>query len=190
MGNTALLLLDLQQGVLDILSEEEIDYLTRITNLIAKARSASIPIIYIRTAFRPGYSDLSPNNPMQARVAQLPGGKFIEGDQSTAFPPSIGPLANDVVITKSRVSAFTGTDLEVVLRSLGVDSLVMCGIATSGAVLATMIQAVDRDYRVTVLGDACLDRKREVHRVLVEEVFALQVRILECEQWVSSLSRN
>jgi nicotinamidase-related amidase len=190
MGKTALLLLDLQQGVLDILSDEKKDYLTRMTNLIATARSANIPIIYIRTAFRPDYADLSPNNPMHARIAQLPGKKFIKGDPSTNFPPSIAPLADDIVITKSRVSAFTGTDLEVVLRSLGVDSLVMCGIATSGAVLATMIQAVDRDYKVTVLGDACLDRKKGVQAMLVEEVFAVQARVLRCEEWASSSSRK
>lgn len=73
---------------------------------------------------------------MHSRV--VPIGKFVENDQSTSFPSSIAPLENDVVITKRRVSAFTGTDLEVVLRSSGVDNLVIGGIATSGAVLSTL----------------------------------------------------
>jgi nicotinamidase-related amidase len=53
-----------------------------------------------------------------------------------------------------------------------------------------MIQAVDRDYKVTVLGDACLDRKKGVQAMLVEEVFAVQARVLRCEEWESLSSRK
>jgi len=76
-----------------------------------------------------------------------------------------------VVVTKRRVSAFTGSDLEVVLRADGMDRLVLAGIATSGVVLSTLRQAADLDYRLTVLADGCLDADPEVHRVLTEKVF-------------------
>jgi nicotinamidase-related amidase len=101
--------------------------------------------------------------------------------------PAITPEDGDVVITKRRVSAFTGSDLEVVLRSGDVQHLVLCGIATSGVVLSTVREAADKDYRLTVLSDLCADADPEVHRVLLEKVFVRQAAVVTSEQWVQSL---
>jgi nicotinamidase-related amidase len=65
-------------------------------------------------------------------------------------------------VVKKRVSAFSGSDLEVLLRSLDVTHLVLTGIATSGVVLSTLREAADKDYRLTVLSDGCLDGDEEV----------------------------
>ena len=81
------------------------------------------------------------------------------------------------------MSAFSGSDLDVVLRSLGVDSLVLSGIATSGVVLSTLRQAADLDYRLTVLTDGCTDRDPEVHRVLTEKVFPRQADVIRIADW-------
>jgi len=83
------------------------------------------------------------------------------------------------------VSAFTGSDLQVVLRSLGADTLVLTGIATSGVVLSTLRQAADLDYRLVVLSDACLDADPEVHRVLTEKVFPRQAAVRTVAQWAA-----
>jgi nicotinamidase-related amidase len=84
------------------------------------------------------------------------------------------------------VSAFSGSDLDVVLRSLGVDSLVLSGIATSGVVLSTLRQAADLDYRLTVLTDGCTDRDPEVHRVLMEKVFPRQASVVSVAEWADA----
>ena len=84
---------------------------------------------------------------------------------------------------KRRVSAFSGSDLEVVLRSLGVSHLVLTGIATSGVVLSTTREAADKDYRITVLADCCADRDEEVHRVLTTKVFPRQADVRSVEEW-------
>ena len=68
-------------------------------------------------------------------------------------------------MTKRRISAFSGSDLDVVLRSLEVDTLALCGISTSGVVLSTLRQAADLDFALSVLADCCLDADDEVHRV-------------------------
>lgn len=86
-----------------------------------------------------------------------------------------------------RISAFTGSDLEVVLRSRNITDLVLAGISTSGVVLSTVRQAADRDYRLTVLSTACADADREVHRVLVEKVFPRQAAVLTVAQWAAQL---
>ena len=76
-----------------------------------------------------------------------------------------------------RVSAFAGSDLEVILRSLRIDTLVLTGIATSGVVLSTLREAADKDYGLVVLSDACLDADPEVQRVLIEKLFPRQADV-------------
>ena len=101
--------------------------------------------------------------------------------------PAITPEEGDLVVTKRRVSAFTGSDLEVVLRSGDVQHLVLCGISTSGVVLSTLREAADRDYRLTVLSDLCADPDPEVHRLLLEKVFPRQAEVITGEAWVRGL---
>jgi Isochorismatase family len=86
-------------------------------------------------------------------------------------------------VVKKRVRAFSGSDLEVLLRSMGVNHLVLTGIATSGAVLSTLREAADRDYELTVLSDACADADEEVHRVLIGKVFPRQAEVIAVEEW-------
>ena len=91
-------------------------------------------------------------------------------------------------MVKKRVSAFTGSDLEVLLRSMNVAELVLTGIATSGVVLSTLREAADRDYQLTVLADACADADEEVHRVLLGKVFPRQAAVVTTQQWVTYLA--
>jgi nicotinamidase-related amidase len=74
------------------------------------------------------------------------------------YRSSISPEPNDLIVTKSRVSAFAGTDLNLLLRANDIDTLVLFGIATSGVVLSTFIQAFDDDYRLVVIKDCCADQ--------------------------------
>jgi nicotinamidase-related amidase len=91
--------------------------------------------------------------------------------------PTLTPKHGDVVVTKHRVSAFAGTDLEMVLRANGIETLVLAGIATSGVVLSTVRHAADSDYKLVVVEDCCSDRDAEVHRVLMEKVFPRQATV-------------
>ena len=74
--------------------------------------------------------------------------------------PAIAPQAGDITCVKRRVSAFTGSDLEVVLRAQDIRHLVLAGVATSGVVLSTVREAGDKDFRITVLSDCCADMRR------------------------------
>jgi nicotinamidase-related amidase len=59
----------------------------------------------------------------------------------------------------------------MILRANAIDTLVLFGIATSGVVLSTLLDAVDADYRAIVITDCCADRDAELHKVLVEKFF-------------------
>jgi isochorismate hydrolase len=93
------------------------------------------------------------------------------------MPRSVAPLAEEIVVTKHRVSAFAGTDLDLMLRANGIETLILTGIVTSGVVLSTLRHAADADYRLLVVGDCCSDRDEETHRVLLEKVFPRQATI-------------
>lgn len=155
-----LILLDLQKGILERFKDDTISYLSRVSEAIKAPRAADINIIYIKTCFRPGHSEISKRNFSAAKVTSY--GGFVEGDPSGDISPEVAPLERDIVVTKRRVSAFSGNDLDCVLRGLNADSLILEGVATSGAVLSTAHQATDLDYSMTVIGDFCLDPDPEV----------------------------
>jgi nicotinamidase-related amidase len=178
---TVLLVMDVQRGVVERFADDP-GYLQRLSRAVTAARDAGVRVIFVRVAFRPGHPEISSRN--RAFSAGAAAGRLDEGSEATQIHPAVGPLAEDLVVTKRRVSAFTGSDLEVLLRSLGAGTLVLAGIATSGVVLSTLRQAADLDYQLVVLADACLDRDPEVHRVLTEKVFPRQADVLTVEQWV------
>ena len=179
----ALLIMDLQNGVVARLSASQSRPLLDTTARTASAaRQAGVPVIYVRIAFRPGGSDISPRNQIFANRERL--GTMGEDDESTQIHAAVAPQPGDIMVTKRRVSAFSGSDLEVVLRSLDVQSLTLTGIATSGVVLSTLRQAADLDFGLTVLDDCCLDADEEVHRVLMEKVFPRQAVVESSAQWV------
>ena len=185
--STALVVMDVQQNILSRYANDA-TYLARLRRAIDAARRAKIRVVYVTVSFRPGYPEVSSRNKSFAAVTQ--GGGFVTGEAATAVPPEIAPAAGEVVVTKRRVSAFAGSDLDVVLRACDVDTLVLTGIATSGVVLSTLRQAADLDYRLVVLSDACLDADAEVHRVLTEKVFARQAEVLTVDQWAEQLARS
>ena len=78
---------------------------------------------------------------------------------------------------RSRVGAFSTTDLAILLNAKNIDTLVLLGIATSGVVLSTIRWAADADFELIVLSDCCADRDEEVHRVLMEKVFPRQATV-------------
>jgi nicotinamidase-related amidase len=101
--------------------------------------------------------------------------------------PDIAPLSGEITVIKRRVSAFTGSDLEVVLRAFSIEHLILSGIATGGVVLSTVREAADKDYILTVLKDCCADPDEEVHRVLTTKIFPRQADVINAEDWMSTL---
>lgn len=185
--HAVLLVMDVQQGIVERYRSGP-NPLDPFQRAIAGARASNIPVIFVRVAFRPGYPEVSPQNKSFGALAQQP--VFAESSASTQIAEAVAPKPGEVVVIKRRVSAFSGSDLEVVLRASERRELVLSGIATSGVVLSTLREAADRDYRLTVLSDACLDADPEVHRVLMEKVFPRQAEVLTVDAWVKNLARN
>lgn len=183
MKNAALLVMDVQHGIVSRVPDAY--YLPRLARAVDGARDAGIPVLYVVIGFRPGHPETTDRN---KAFGALPAGAFTPGDPGAGVHPDVEPRPGEVVVTKKRVSAFAGSDLDLVLRARGIDHLVLTGIATSGVVLSTLRQAADLDYRLTVLADGCVDPDPEVHRVLTEKVFPRQADVVTVDEWASSLA--
>ena len=180
-----LLLMDFQHGIVESLGSPSV---VEAADRAAKAaRAAGIPVMFVRVGFRPGYPEVAASNASFSALTAQGGDAFTQDHPATQVHASLTPLDGEPVIVKRRVSAFTGSDLDVLLRGTGADELVLAGIATSGVVLSTLRQAADLDYRLTVLADACADRDEEVHRVLTEKVFPRQAIVTTTDEWIASL---
>jgi nicotinamidase-related amidase len=184
MSKTALLIMDVQAGNVTRVPIPP-SYLPLMASTIATARASSVKIVYVTISFRPGHAECSPSNPVFGAAAKL--NAFVSGSAGTEIEPSVAPQESDIVVVKKRVSAFTGSDLEIVLRSLGVQTLVLAGMSTSGVVLSTVCEAADKDFELVVLRDLCVDRDEEVHRVLMDSVFMKRGKVIGAEEWVDGL---
>lgn len=174
---TALLIMDFEMTMVGRLEQPDA-LLGNVRATLAAARSAGVPILYVVVRFREGYPEVSPTNKFFS--ALINGGTPLqEGTDSAAIHPAVAPQPGDLLITKRRVSAFTGSDLEVVLRAGQLTHLVLCGISTSGVVLSTVREASDKDFRLTVLADCCADADAEAHRVLMANIFPRQATVID-----------
>jgi nicotinamidase-related amidase len=181
---SALLVMDVQRGVVARFASDGA-LLECLRGAIEAARAKEVPVIFVRVAFRPGHPEVSDRNRTFAALTRPAETSFGESDEATQIHPALEPRPEDAVVVKKRVSAFAGSDLEVLLRSLGVTHLILSGIATSGVVLSTLREAADRDYQLTVLSDACADGDAEVQRILMEKIFPRQAEILTVVEWGS-----
>jgi nicotinamidase-related amidase len=98
--------------------------------------------------------------------------------------PAMEARPDEPVVAKSRISAFEGTDLKVLLRSKDIDTLVLFGIITSGVVLSTALEAMDQDYRVLIVRDACVDSDPELHACLLDRLLAKRTDVVTTSQVV------
>jgi nicotinamidase-related amidase len=185
---TAVLCMDFQVGIVQNFGGADADgLLARTVALLQAARAAKARVGYVRVGFRPGYPEVSPNNLAFSTIRSS--GRF-EGDApGSEIHPRVAPREGDFIVTKHRYGAFPGTDLDMILRANGVDTLVLAGISTSGVVLSTVRHAADADYRIVVVADCCADPDAEVHRVLTEKVFPKQARVANSAEVVAALRK-
>lgn len=137
-----------------------------IARVLTAARRARLPIIYLKMEFRPDLSDLGgPDSPNAIKhrlfgvgqTVTAPDGSegrfLIKGTWNTEIVEELSPQDGDIVISKQRFSGFYGTELDTILKTLGVKNLVFTGCTTSVCVESTLRDAAFRDYRCVLLAD-------------------------------------
>ncbi|MEX6689532.1 isochorismatase family cysteine hydrolase [Danxiaibacter flavus] len=180
---TALLVMDMQISIFSQLANAD-HVIAETRRAIDNAHQKGIPVIYVVVGFRQSSPEISSNNKSFAVAKEMFAN--VNMQDFIKIHPLLQPLENELTVIKRRVSAFAGSDLEVVLRSFNINHLVLAGIATSGVVLSTLRQAADKDYKLTVLSDCCADRDLEVHEILMQKVFSRQADVFTAEEWINS----
>lgn len=183
-NSTALLVMDMQTTMIGSLPDAA-ELISNTQKAIAAARAGNVPVIYVIVGFRPGAPELNPHG----KGAASAGGRALwTEDFCRTFieiHPELAPQTGDIVVTKRRVSAFTGSDLEVVLRAQQIRHIVLAGYATSGVVLSTVREASDKDFGITVLADCCTDKDLETHDFLTARIFPRQAEVVNVSDWQS-----
>lgn len=129
--------------------------------LLTGARKFGWTVIHVRVGFSTNYIDHPKGSPLFGAAKEF--GALALGRWGTEFAEFAKPLPDELVITKHRVSAFYGTDIEVILKTCGIQRVVVAGCATDLAVQSAARDAHDRDYSVVVAVDACAAANESDH---------------------------
>ncbi|MGW6144835.1 cysteine hydrolase family protein [Streptomyces sp. NPDC055140] len=178
---TALLAMDFQNGIVAHAPDPD-TLVERVNGAIADARSAGGTIGYVRVAFtEDDWAAVPDTNKSFAAAAATK--RMHHEDPTTQIDVRIAPQSGDIVVRKTRFGGISTTDLDKQLRERGIDTLVLCGVSTSGVVLSTLIDAADRDYRLFVLSDGVADADIETHETLLTKVFPSRAHIIDAAQF-------
>ena len=178
---SVLLVMDAQVATLQTIPNLD-PILQNISKVIQEARANGIPIIFVKVGFRSGYHEVHANNTVFSGIKST-GSLFLDNHVSGNLHPDLPSEKNDIVVTKKRISAFAGSDLAILLRSLKAETLLITGFWTSGVVLSTVCEAFDMDYKITVIENCCGDADEETHKFLVTKILPMRATIAEADNW-------
>ena len=167
-ADSALLVIDMERGFLDADSSLCIrgaaETLPACGRVIDYARETGIPVFFVIRAYRSDGSDAEATR----YAAWHGGGKLLApgsaGPGSVETPPEVTPRPGDYVIWKPRFSAFFQTELDLILRRLGVRALYLAGTTTPNCIRTTCYDALSLDYNVAVLTDCTSANTEEIHQ--------------------------
>jgi nicotinamidase-related amidase len=202
-GPTALLVVDMQHDFLDkdagcyAPGSEEI--VPRVARLVDAARQVGLPVIFTQEAHRPrgvdagreadsgagaGYPGGGPDSPVPVHC--------VEGTRGIEIVEELAPLPGDLRIVKRRYSCFLGTDLDLLLRNLDVETLLITGVDSNVCVLWTVGEAFQRDYHVRVVEDCVAGSNPEEHEaaILIMRALVSGGRAIVSEDVIAALERS
>jgi nicotinamidase-related amidase len=183
----AVLSMDLQTGIVGIYAKDDPLLPNRAAKVLESSRNRKMSVVHVQVGFRPGLPEVSLRNPLfGAMKRSIEHQQFFQGPTG-AIHATVAPQADDLVVTKHRISAFAGTDLEMILRAREIDTLILFGIATSGVVLSTFLHASDNDYRLIIVKDCCADLDAAGHSYLIERFFPRLATVTASDQLIDAL---
>jgi len=176
--NTALIVVDLQKGIVGLAPAEAIDQVVRNSRrLIDAFRRKQLPVVLVNVAGgAPGRTEQSrPRGELPADWADL--------------LPELGQRPEDITVTKRTWGAFASTDIEQQLKGLGVTQVVVTGVATSIGVESTARQAYEAGFNVTLATDAMADLRPEAHEASIANIFPRMGETGTTDQIIALLDR-
>lgn len=164
------------------------DALAAALRVRAAARDAGIPVILTNVVYHPSAID---GGRFFEKAAPLK--NFIQGHPMAAWAPGLAPFDDELVISKQYPSAFFGTSLASTLTAMGVDSVLLTGLTTSGCVRASCVDAMSHGFRTSVIADACGDRHPAPHDANLFDMNAKYADVIsedEAQAFLAGLPRG
>ena len=198
---TALIIVDMQNGLVsvNVLKEEPIDPLHKaltelakekgiISNtakVIAAARKVGMPIIFTKVVHRKDRADVFPTIRDEDYGRTL----LIEGTLGAEVTDALKPAPEDFIICKRKPNAFYNTDLETILRSQSLDTVIITGAVTGGCVANTFRGAEERNFNIIVLSDCCAARTVEEDEYFMKKVFPREAQVRTSDEIVAAMTK-
>ncbi|HMC53436.1 MAG TPA: cysteine hydrolase [Acidimicrobiales bacterium] len=179
--HSAVLTMELQQGVVgDLAVLPELaaqvragEVIAHAARLVSHARRAGVPVVHCTAEFRPDRAGSPVNSPIMAALAKGPPGMVV-GSPSASLVPELGPEPGDFVSSRLHgVSPFTGTSLDMLLRSLGIRTVVATGVSLNIALIGLAIEAVNLGYSVAIVTDAVAGVPPEYAAAVLDNTLAM-----------------
>jgi nicotinamidase-related amidase len=179
-AHTAVVTCEMQRGVIGDLAPapelaEEVDalgVLDRAAALCGSARQAGVRVVHALVELRADRAGLSINNPMMAHVVKNPG-QVLQGSPAAELCPELGPAPEDVECRRIHgLTPFTGTELDSILRNLGVRTVVPVGVSVNEALLGLCLSAADLGYRIALPTDGIAGLPRSYAQDVVRHSLA------------------
>jgi len=191
-GHTAVLVSEMQRGIVGDQAKPEMGQLvqavkdsgviTGLVDLTAGARKAGAPVIHCTLQFRPNRVGVRIVSPLMAVTMKDPE-YLLEGSAAAEIIPELGPAATDVVAARLHgMSAFSGTDLDAILRSLDITTVVIGGVSLNEAIIGASIEAVNLGYRVVIPRDAALGSPPDFAEAMLKHAFSLVAKVTTVEE--------
>jgi nicotinamidase-related amidase len=121
-AHAAVLSMDLQTAIVSIYAKGDSDLITRAANVLREAREHRLTAIHVQVGFRPGLPEISLRNPLLSAIKNSVQQQQLFQGAAAAIHPAVEPQQSDIVITKYRISAFSGTDLDMILWAKDIDT--------------------------------------------------------------------
>jgi nicotinamidase-related amidase len=178
-SKTTLVIIDLQKGVVSY-SPKGPEIVGHTVKLIKQFRERDGFISFVKVDFLDGKDSLKPATDQAPRA-----GGFPEG--WAEFAPELDVGAGDHVVTKRQWGAFFGTDLDLQLRRRGIDTIVLCGIATNIGVESTAREAFQLGYNQIFITDAMVSMSQEEHDATCKFIFPRIGKVRTTEEFLASI---
>ncbi|MBU3572356.1 isochorismatase family protein [Priestia aryabhattai] len=173
---TALVLIDLQKGIVPIGGDEIVE---KSVQLVNRFREQNGFISFIRVDFQDGKDALTPETDQKPSAPQERPADWAE------FDPRLNVQETDYIVTKRQWGAFFGTDLDLQLRRRGVDTIVLCGIATNIGVESTAREAFQYGYNQIFITDAMTTFTKEEHEATLSYIFPKIGKLRTTQQFLT-----
>jgi nicotinamidase-related amidase len=180
---TALVVIDLQRGIVatPTVPHSAADVIARASALARQFRSKQALVVLVRVD--PGPAGILFPRPL----TDIERPRLNPGPEWSELLPEMGPESSDVVVTKHHPCAFNGTDLDIHLRRRGIQTIVLCGIATNIGVEATARIGFEYGYNLVFAEDAMAARDAELHAMSVSKFFPTIGRVRSAADISSAL---